>query len=138
MYWARTEQAARTVPVQGPEFCRPSTYAFAQLLKHSQTAAETYFMQLIQAKNWDVDIMPQCVIGPYIVDFYCPQRRSVIELDGFVHDDPMRRDKDYARTEWLKQQGLRVIRFRNEHVFNRTSFVMRKTRNFLGCARIKA
>ncbi|MDO5401576.1 MAG: endonuclease domain-containing protein [Eubacteriales bacterium] len=58
----------------------------------------------------------QYVIGRYIVDFYCHEARLVIELDGSQHymgDGP---EQDAKRTEYLKEQGLRVLRFANTDV----------------------
>jgi len=43
--------------------------------------------------------------------------RLAVELDGWVHDDPARRAADHRRTLWLfDQEGIAVIRFRNEEV----------------------
>lgn len=56
----------------------------------------------------------QHVIGPYVVDFFCPQRKLVIELDGHSHDTTA--PADLEREKYLQQQGLRVIRFGNDEV----------------------
>jgi len=53
----------------------------------------------------------QHVIEPYIVDFYCPEVRLIVELDGMSHDN--RTDKDKKRTAYLEQKGNRLIRFTN-------------------------
>ncbi len=55
-------------------------------------------------------------IGPYVVDFYCPEAGLVVELDGRSHDGADAVAKDAARTEWLSEQGLLVERFANEDV----------------------
>ena len=54
-------------------------------------------------------------IGPFILDFYCPEVRLCVELDGSVHDYSY--DYDEQRTAYLNAQGIRVVRFRNEQVF---------------------
>jgi len=51
-------------------------------------------------------------IGPFILDFYCPEARLAVEVDGAVHDDPERMARDRRRTAWLGRQGVRVIRLR--------------------------
>ncbi|MDX1547586.1 MAG: endonuclease domain-containing protein [Rhodothermales bacterium] len=58
----------------------------------------------------------QYSIGPFIVDFCCPEEHLVIELDGSVHDDPLRREYDEDRTVFLEKQGMRVLRFENRAV----------------------
>ncbi|MCS6997192.1 MAG: endonuclease domain-containing protein [Casimicrobiaceae bacterium] len=55
-------------------------------------------------------------IGPYIVDFYCPAWRLVIEIDGYSHDHEAAYRQDEARRRFLEQHGLRVLRFTNDEV----------------------
>jgi very-short-patch-repair endonuclease len=57
----------------------------------------------------------QAPIGPYIVDFYCPAARLVVELDGSQHLDQV--DHDARRTAYLARAGLRVIRFGSENIW---------------------
>ena len=54
--------------------------------------------------------------GPFVLDFFCAAHKLVIELDGAVHDDQV--EQDTYRTEHLVQYGYRVLRFRNEEVFD--------------------
>jgi len=56
-------------------------------------------------------------IGPYIVDFFCPSARLVVEVDGAPHTDDAQMRRDAARTRWLEAHGCRVIRFWNVEVF---------------------
>jgi very-short-patch-repair endonuclease len=60
----------------------------------------------------------QYAVKRFIFDFYCPAARLVIELDGSIHDEQMQQERDAARTEALEAHRYRVIRFRNEEVFN--------------------
>ena len=50
-------------------------------------------------------------IGEYIVDFYCPAARLVIELDGSSHDHEVQFAYDQARQRWLEAKGYKVLRF---------------------------
>jgi very-short-patch-repair endonuclease len=61
-------------------------------------------------------------VGPFIVDFYCPEHRLVIELDGSIHNQQV--EQDTARTAQLNQFGYRVIRFRNETVITNLEQVL--------------
>ena len=56
-------------------------------------------------------------IGPYIVDFYCPECRVIVELDGEVHEDVLAREGDERRSKYIENLGIRVIRFENRQVF---------------------
>lgn len=55
----------------------------------------------------------QKTIGDYIVDFYCPTARLVIELDGSQHYEENGEAKDKRRDEYLQSLGLTVFRFSN-------------------------
>ena len=49
-------------------------------------------------------------IGPYILDFYCPEALLAVEVDGASHDDPDRMARDRRRTIWLGRRNIRVVR----------------------------
>jgi very-short-patch-repair endonuclease len=55
-------------------------------------------------------------IGPYVVDFYCHEKRLVVEIDGGSHEE--RAAEDRERTAYLEQQGLRVYRVTNQDVMS--------------------
>jgi type I restriction enzyme M protein len=54
------------------------------------------------------------VLGRFVVDFYCPEKKLAIELDGFVHEG--REEIDADRQSFIEAHGIRVIRFKNEEV----------------------
>jgi|SRR6476660_9393885 very-short-patch-repair endonuclease len=58
----------------------------------------------------------QAPIGPYVVDFLCPAKRLVIELDGGHHNDDDHARRDRERQHWLEKEGYRVVRFWNSEV----------------------
>ena len=55
-------------------------------------------------------------IENYIVDFYIPQKKVVIEIDGLQHTDPHEKAKDDLRDEFLQKWGISVIRYSNKDV----------------------
>ena len=57
-------------------------------------------------------------IGPFVVDFCCPDRRLVVELDGPVHLLPAQREHDAEREALLAAAGYTVLRFPNATVHN--------------------
>jgi very-short-patch-repair endonuclease len=68
----------------------------------------------------------QHTIGIYAVDFACPAVKLVIELDGRLHDEPEQIEFDARRTEYLKLNGWRIARFKNDEVFADNGAVLRK------------
>jgi very-short-patch-repair endonuclease len=61
-------------------------------------------------------------IGPYIVDFYCPQKRLIIEIDGSQHLE--NKEYDDERTNYLEMLGYRVLRFWNNDITANLSGVL--------------
>ena len=58
----------------------------------------------------------QAPIGPYVVDFFCPAKRLVVELDGGHHNENEEAQRDRIRQDWLEREGYRVIRFWNSEI----------------------
>ena len=63
-------------------------------------------------------------IGNFIVDFYCPKARLVIEVDGGQHYQEQGMARDAARDSYLSGLGLEVIRFYNRDVLYNLDGVM--------------
>jgi very-short-patch-repair endonuclease len=64
----------------------------------------------------------QVPIGPYVVDFFCPDGELIVELDGGQH--AIETERDDKRTRWLESEGYRVIRFWNNDVLGNTDGVL--------------
>ncbi len=63
-------------------------------------------------------------IGPYNVDFYCPEVRLAIELDGDSHFTPKGRQHDTERTRFIESFDIRVRRFTNDEVYDNLDGVL--------------
>ena len=61
--------------------------------------------------NFGVQFYRQKPIGNYIVDFYAPAVRLIVEIDGSQHLEPDQARRDEFRTAYFNQLGLRVLRF---------------------------
>jgi very-short-patch-repair endonuclease len=70
-------------------------------------------------------------VGPYILDFYCPECRLAVELDGQTHFNPMSWEHDCRRTEYLKKLNIRVLRFENRDVFECPDWVLQEISSHL-------
>ena len=89
---------------------------FAHKNKQFATEAESLLWEHIRAKRLAVKFNRQHIIGDYIVDFVCIEKKLVIEVDGGYHSEYEQIEKDEFRTERLKELGFSVIRFTNEEV----------------------
>ncbi|PSB20357.1 endonuclease domain-containing protein [Phormidesmis priestleyi ULC007] len=106
----------------------PNIISAARQLRQNLTPAEERLWQALknrQLNGWKFRV--QHPIESFIVDFYCPQHRLVIELDGTIHDQQV--EYDAARTEKLNHLGYRVIRFRNREVISDLRRVLQQITN---------
>ena len=90
---------------------------FSQELRKNMTKEERHLWYDF-LKTYPVPFKRQFLIGNYIVDFYCHKAKLVIELDGSQHCTPEEIAYDRARTRYLEQQGLYVLRYSNLDVLN--------------------
>ena len=67
-------------------------------------------------RSYPFKFLRQKILGKYIVDFYCPEARLIVELDGSQHYEEVGVRSDADRTAYLEQYGLRVLRIPNNMV----------------------
>ena len=83
-------------------------------LRKSSTPQEIILWSRIRRIALGFKFRRQHSIGPYIVDFYCPEKKLIIELDGWQHNEQVKHDTE--RTIFLESLGLLVLRFWNDEV----------------------
>jgi very-short-patch-repair endonuclease len=113
----RTASEARRVGV------RPATQynrtkektARARKLRQTSTEVEKRLWRWLRDGRLDgLGFRRQHPAGPYILDFYCPQLRLSIELDGSQHQ--VQENRDATRTAWLRRCGVTELRFWNNDI----------------------
>lgn len=102
-------------------------------LRNNSTYAEVFFWQQVKDRQLEGrKFRRQTSIGPFVVDFYCPEEKLVVELDGDVHFDEEAIKYDKKRTEFLESVGLKVIRFENKDLLRNTEYVLSKIKEYFG------
>ena len=100
-------------------------FHFASTHRKGPTAAEKKLWSLLRNRQLNgFKFRRQHPISNFIVDFFCPECRLVIEVDGAYHDEKTQAEYDAGRTFELGEHGLRIIRFTNEEVVNKIEFVI--------------
>ena len=92
----------------------PQLVARAREMRKNPTVAERKLWGYL--RNFPVKFWRQKPINNFIVDFYCPKLKLVIEVDGDSHFTDSGLVYDEERTRVLEGYGLRVIRFTNDEV----------------------
>ena len=94
-------------------------------LRSEMTESERLLWSRLRRKQLHgIQFYRQKPIGGYIVDFYAPAARLVVEVDGSQHQDNIHAQNDVHREESLKSQGLRVLRFTNLQVLQELDSVV--------------
>lgn len=101
---------------------------FARQLRRSATDAERALWQRLRAQQLGVKFRRQVPFGPYVLDFYCLQLRVAVEVDGGQHNANMR---DAARDAFLRERGIRVLRFWNHDVLQNMAGVAQQIESVL-------
>lgn len=112
--------------------------AFTKLLRHNQTPAEKFFWNKVRDRRlFNAKFRRQFLIEHaeilgkkyfYIVDFYCFEKKLIVELDGEIHLS--QKEYDAHRHQKLIDMGFQVIRFRNEEVLNNWNGVKKELEVF--------
>jgi very-short-patch-repair endonuclease len=96
----------------------------ARLLRTHMTDAEQRLLYLLRRKQiHGVQFYRQKPLLSFIVDFYCPAARLVIEIDGSQHFEAAHKINDNNRDDPLAGLGLQVLRFDNRQVLTETGAV---------------
>jgi len=100
---------------------------FARELRKNMTDVERYLWTKIRGRQLkDYQFYRQKNIGNYIVDFYCPAVKLIIEIDGGQHYSEEGTEKDKVRDSYLARLGFIVLRFSDREVFKNIDGVLER------------
>ena len=89
----------------------------AKLLRKNMTDEEKNLWYNF-LKKLPVAVKRQKNIGNYIVDFYIPKSKTVVEIDGIQHTSPEYKQSDEIRDAYLNALGITVLRYSNCDIKN--------------------
>jgi very-short-patch-repair endonuclease len=88
----------------------------ARVLRNQGILSEVILWKHIKGDAFNVRFLRQKTILNYIVDFYCPKLKLVIEIDGSSHDFDPQSQYDADRQKQIEQLGIRFLRFSDYQV----------------------
>ena len=106
---------------------KPETREFAKKLRKNPTASEQELWGYLCSKRMGVKFRRQAIILGWIVDFWCPSRKLIVELDGSLHDYELNAKKDKA----FASLGFRTLRINSRDVFTKRQSVLASIRDAL-------
>jgi very-short-patch-repair endonuclease len=94
-------------------------------LRNNSTLAEVLLWKQIKGKQLGgFKFRRQHSVSNYILDFYCPEVKLAIELDGQHHFSLEGKELDKIRDEYLGTLGIEVVRIENKIVLEQMSWVL--------------
>lgn len=115
-------------------FNKQATKENRRNLRKTQTPEELIFWTQVKGRRfYKYKFRRQYSIGKYVADFYCPQLRLVVEIDGGQHFEEENKRHDELRTEYFEKLGMKVKRYTNIDIKNNLSGVLDDLLEFCNC-----
>jgi very-short-patch-repair endonuclease len=96
-------------------------------LRNNMSKAEVYLWVILKNKRMlNQRFLRQYSIGPYVLDFYCPELRLAIEVDGATHITDEELEYDKNRQSEIENMYINFIRFTNEEIYKDMNGVKEK------------
>ena len=95
-------------------------------LRRDQTFCEKImWIYLRDRKTLGYKFRRQYSVDHYVIDFYCPELKLAIELDGSVHNVPDQKEYDAYRQEYLEKFGITFCRITNDELMGNANLVFK-------------
>jgi very-short-patch-repair endonuclease len=102
----------------------------ARTLRKNMTLSEILLWQQIKGKRvLGYDFHRQKPIDEYVIDFYCPRLKLVLEIDGDSHDG--KEETDRIRQDKLESMGLAVLRFWDSDVKSNVDGIVEQLKEWI-------
>ena len=95
---------------------------------HAVTAEALVWRAVRNRRCGGFKFQRQVILGRFIVDFVCFERRLAIEVDGPSHVETESQARDSRRDAWLESQGFHMLRLPNELVIGSTELAVERIR----------
>ena len=96
----------------------------AKEMRANPTQAEAVLWEQLRNKKLNAKFRQQHLIGDFIVDFVCLDKKLIVEVDGKIHESQV--EEDAKRTEILENDYFKVIRFKNDEVIGNIDNVLKR------------
>ena len=106
---------------------------FSRELRKNSTDAERRLWSKLRLRQLNgFQFYRQRIIVNYIMDFFCPKAKLVVEVDGGQHYSGEKQKSDFKRDEYLKRIGIKVLRFSDREVLTNINGVVERILENLG------
>ncbi len=92
-----------------------------KLRQNSTYTEKIVWMNLRNRRMLGYKFKRQYSVDKYIIDFYCPELKFAIEVDGISHHSVVKQIYDKERQKYLESYGIRFIRITDEELVGNTN-----------------
>jgi len=76
----------------------------------------------------------QYSVGRFVIDFFCPELKLAVEIDGDTHYKESEQEKDRHRQQYLEKLGIKFLRFTNQDINENLNGVVERIREYIQTA----
>jgi len=102
-----------------------------QSLREKSTLAEKILWERLRRNNLGVKFFRQYSVEGYVMDFYCPEKRLSVEIEGSIHNLSSTQKYDKYREKYLQAFGIKILKFSNTEVFTKVGNVTSEIKSAL-------
>ena len=85
-------------------------------LRKNMTYCEKIVWQHIRKKQLGYRFLRQYSVDHFVIDFYCPELKLAVEIDGESHNEPGKKKKDISRQRYLESFNIKFVRIKDEEL----------------------
>jgi len=90
------------------------------------TSTEKIVWTHLRKKQLGCRFLRQYSVDHFVIDFYSPELKLAIEIDGDVHKVPENKEYDKARQKYIEGFGIKFVRIKNEEIFGNADLAFEK------------
>lgn len=95
-------------------------------MRRKSTQAEKMLWERLRSNTLGVRFFRQYSIEGYVVDFYCPEKRLAIEIEGSIHTFAQQKNYDTYRKRLIEAYNIKFLMFTNLEIYTKSEDVMRR------------
>ena len=97
-----------------------------RILRNEMTYCENIMWIHLRKKQLGVRFLRQYSVDQFVIDFYSPEIKLAIELDGNVHDNPDQKAYDEERQKYLEKFHIIFVRITNDELMGNANMAFKK------------
>ena len=95
-------------------------------LRRNMTPVEKIVWTHLRKRQLGHRFLRQYSVDYYVLDFYCPELKLAIEIDGDIHEVPENKIYDRTRQKYIERFGIKFVRIKNEEIMGNANLAFEK------------